>query len=110
MNGMEILGDCVGRATCTMAQVVMTTEQQESIQLGIQLKRFSEDVILNHHHDKMVMSATCLVQPTWKSSPTPPKNKNAAHSRVANEGFTNMPFFNRGHECKEYEHQSEKKV
>ena len=26
------------------------------------------------------------------------------------KGFTNMPIFGRVHECKEYEHQSEKKV
>ena len=43
---------------------------------------------INHHHGKMVMFATRLMQPTWKSSPTPPKNKNAAHSWVANEEFT----------------------
>ena len=42
--------------------------------------------------------------PHGRLSPTFPKKKNPAHSRVANEESTNMPLFGRVHECKEYEH------
>ena len=36
--------------------------------------------------------------------------KCSTHSPVAKEGATNMPFFSRVHECKEYQYYSEKKV